>query len=142
MNIIELKEKITVYSSRPVNQKTVINLWWIFFHIIRSNINVCKLQHSSYPAGSDTLVFFLRAAYDNSYQSILLTFHFIRICIANRHWQVEKYYLILSDDTACEAYPLCGTGSKLAGSPISSGFLSPSASDHSSPDRDAWRVPV
>ena len=39
--------------------------------------------------------FFLRAAYDNSYQSILLTFHFIRICIANRHWQVEKYYLIL-----------------------------------------------
>ena len=26
---------------------------------------------------------------------ILLTFHFIRICIDNRHWQVEKYYLIL-----------------------------------------------
>ena len=141
MNIIELKEKITVYSSRPVNQKTVINLWWIFPY---NPVKHKRLQAPTQfvPGRVRHPCFFLRAAYDNSYQSILLTFHFIRIFIANRHWQVEKYYLILSDNTACKAYPLCGTGSKLAGSPISSGFLSPSASDHSSPDRDAWRVPV
>ena len=39
----------------------------------------------------------------------------MRMCIDNRHWQVEKYYLILMTLLVRAAYPPCGTGSKRAG---------------------------
>ena len=113
-----------------------------FFDVILSNVNVCKIQPSSHPAGSDTLVFFkssLLIIHIN--KLILLTFHFIRICIDNRHWQVEKYYLILMT-LLVRRIPSVEPEVNLLGSTHLFRLSITLSLRHSSPDRDTWRVPV